>query len=256
MRPAYTRSAISVFNIGRMTEKSSVGEAPPGVAPAAQLARLRARVRDAAEAAGRDPDAIRILAVSKRQPIDAIEALAEAGLTDFGENYLQEALPKISQLSRLTWHFIGAVQGNKTRAIAEHFSWVHTIDRERIARRLAEQRPAELPPLDVCIEVNLSAEPTKSGVAPTQVAALAAQIAGVAQLRLRGLMALPAPADDYATQLATFQRLAEIQADLQAKGHALDTLSMGTSSDFTAAIAAGATIIRIGTALFGPRGAR
>lgn len=249
-----------------MTEKSSTGEAPRGAAPAARLAHLRARVRDAAEAAGRDPDAIRILAVSKRQPISAIAALAGAGLTDFGENYLQEALPKISRLSgmdgldqtvpELTWHFIGAVQSNKTRAIAEHFSWVHTIDRERIARRLAEQRPVELPPLDVCIEVNLSAEPTKSGVAPAEVDALAAQLTGIERLRLRGLMALPAPSDDFETQLATFLRLAELQANLQAQGHALDTLSMGTSSDFTAAIAAGATIIRIGTALFGPRGAR
>jgi pyridoxal phosphate enzyme (YggS family) len=211
-------------------------------------------VTAAAARADRSPDTIRILAVGKRQSVAAITAAAAAGLTDFGENYLQEALPKVAHFEGLTWHFIGAVQGNKTRAIAEHFAWVHTVDRPRIVRRLAEGRGVDRAPLNVCIEVNISGERSKSGVTPEKLGGLAAEVVRMPQLRLRGLMTLPEPSDDYATQYAAFSRLAEMQRRLCDEGYLLDTLSMGTSADFEAAIAAGATIIRIGTELFGARG--
>ncbi len=216
------------------------------------IAKVAARIREAAQAAGRDPDTVGLLAVSKTQPAEAIREANGAGLSDFGENYLQEALEKQADLAdlALTWHFIGPIQSNKTRAIAEHFDWVHSVDRLKIAQRLSEQRPAELPPLNVCLQVNVSGEASKSGCAPQDVAELARTIATLPNLRLRGLMAIPEPTDDRAEQHAAFARLRQLQ---QALALELDTLSMGMSQDLEAAIAEGATWVRIGTALFGTR---
>ncbi|MGH8413960.1 MAG: YggS family pyridoxal phosphate-dependent enzyme [Gammaproteobacteria bacterium] len=221
------------------------------------LKAVRARMAAAAVQAGRDPAAIRLLAVSKTWPATAIEAACKTGHTDYGENYLQEALPKLEALRdrrELVWHFIGALQANKTRPVAEHFAWVHTVDRQRIAQRLDAQRPVTLPPLNVCIEVCLDHEPGKSGVEPAQVPALADYIASLPHLRLRGLMSIPPPSDDPATQRIAFRRLRELFDTLNNKlGHDFDTLSMGMSGDFEAAILEGATLIRIGTAIFGAR---
>jgi pyridoxal phosphate enzyme (YggS family) len=222
---------------------------------ARNLALVRERVQAAARASGRDPAEITLLAVSKTQPLPTIRAALAADQHLFGENYLQEALDKIRALEGrdIVWHFIGALQANKTRAVAEDFAWVHTIDRERIAQRLSEQRPAELPPLDVCIEVRLSDEPGKHGVPPEDVPALAANIARLPRLRLRGLMTIPAPVEDEQQQRIPFRRLRELRDALNTQGHTLDTLSMGMSGDLEAAIAEGATLVRIGTAIFGPR---
>ncbi|MCO7544998.1 YggS family pyridoxal phosphate-dependent enzyme [Stutzerimonas nitrititolerans] len=216
------------------------------------IAKVAARIREAAQAAGRDPDTVGLLAVSKTQPAGAIREANGAGLSDFGENYLQEALEKQADLAdlALTWHFIGPIQSNKTRAIAEHFDWVHSVDRLKIAQRLSEQRPTELPPLNVCLQVNVSGEASKSGCAPQDVAELARAIATLPNLRLRGLMAIPEPTDDRAEQHAAFARLRQLQQTLALE---LDTLSMGMSQDLEAAIAEGATWVRIGTALFGAR---
>ncbi|WP_312679141.1 YggS family pyridoxal phosphate-dependent enzyme [Stutzerimonas nitrititolerans] len=216
------------------------------------IAKVAARIREAAQAAGRDPDTVGLLAVSKTQPAEAIREANGAGLSDFGENYLQEALEKQADLAdlALTWHFIGPIQSNKTRAIAEHFDWVHSVDRLKIAQRLSEQRPTELPPLNVCLQVNVSGEASKSGCAPQDVAELARAIATLPNLRLRGLMAIPEPTDDRAEQHAAFARLRQLQQALDLE---LDTLSMGMSQDLEAAIAEGATWVRIGTALFGAR---
>ncbi|MBT1120475.1 YggS family pyridoxal phosphate-dependent enzyme [Stutzerimonas nitrititolerans] len=216
------------------------------------IAKVAARIREAAQAAGRDPDTVGLLAVSKTQPAEAIREANGAGLSDFGENYLQEALEKQADLAdlALTWHFIGPIQSNKTRAIAEHFDWVHSVDRLKIAQRLSEQRPTELPPLNVCLQVNVSGEASKSGCAPQDVAELARTIATLPNLRLRGLMAIPEPTNDRAEQHAAFARLRQLQ---QALALELDTLSMGMSQDLEAAIAEGATWVRIGTALFGAR---
>lgn len=216
------------------------------------IAKVAARIREAAQAAGRDPDTVGLLAVSKTQPAEAIREANGAGLSDFGENYLQEALEKQADLAdlALTWHFIGPIQSNKTRAIAAHFDWVHSVDRLKIAQRLSEQRPTELPPLNVCLQVNVSGEASKSGCAPQDVAELARAIATLPNLRLRGLMAIPEPTDDRAEQHAAFARLRQLQ---QALALELDTLSMGMSQDLEAAIAEGATWVRIGTALFGAR---
>ncbi|WP_312591536.1 YggS family pyridoxal phosphate-dependent enzyme [Stutzerimonas nitrititolerans] len=216
------------------------------------IAKVAARIREAAQAAGRNPDTVGLLAVSKTQPAEAIREANGAGLSDFGENYLQEALEKQADLAdlALTWHFIGPIQSNKTRAIAEHFDWVHSVDRLKIAQRLSEQRSTELPPLNVCLQVNVSGEASKSGCAPQDVAELARTIATLPNLRLRGLMAIPEPTDDRAEQHAAFARLRQLQ---QALALELDTLSMGMSQDLEAAIAEGATWVRIGTALFGAR---
>ncbi|MDZ7735091.1 MAG: YggS family pyridoxal phosphate-dependent enzyme [Gammaproteobacteria bacterium] len=222
---------------------------------AQNLTSLRRQIADYAHKYQRDPDSVRILAVSKHQPLDAMRAVRDAGQSDFGENYLQEALAKMEVFGReaLHWHFIGPLQTNKTRSIAGHFNWVHTVDRDRIARRLNEHRPADLPPLAVCIQVNISGEASKSGVSPAGLSALAATVAGLPQLQLRGLMALPAPAASLAEQRRPFAELRGAFEALQAEGHRLDTLSMGTSADLEAAIAEGATMVRIGTTLFGPR---
>lgn len=222
---------------------------------AQNLAAVRVRIAAAAQAAGRDPADIRLLAVSKGQAADAVEAAWAAGQREFGENYLQEALPKLTALSSrgLAWHFIGPLQTNKTRAIAEHFDWLHTVDRRQLAERLSAQRPAELPPLNICLQVNISGEASKSGVSAGELSALADAVAGLPRLTLRGLMTIPAPAGDLQAQRAPFRRVRELQDELRARGHALDTLSMGMSDDLEAAIAEGATLVRIGTAVFGPR---
>ncbi len=221
----------------------------------ARLRVVRARIARAAIAAGRDPAGVCLLAVSKTFGAAAVRDLAACGQHEFGENYLREALDKQAALRDLPlmWHFIGPIQSNKTRAIAEHFSWVHGVDRVKIAERLSAQRPAGLPPLQVCIEVNVSGEASKGGVAAAELPALAAAVAALPGLRLRGLMAIPAPTSDGEAQRAAFRKMRELFDDLRARGHALDTLSMGMSGDLEAAILEGATIVRIGTALFGER---
>ncbi|MEW5903546.1 MAG: YggS family pyridoxal phosphate-dependent enzyme [Pseudomonadota bacterium] len=219
------------------------------------LQAVRQAVSAAATAAGRAPDSVSLLAVSKTFPAAAVREAAAAGQRAFGENYLQEALDKMAALPDLPleWHFIGPIQSNKTRPIAEHFAWVHGVDRLKVAERLSAQRPAELPPLNICLQVNVSGEASKSGVAPAEVEALALQVGQLPNLRLRGLMAIPAPADDVAAQRRPFALMRELFERLNAQGLRLDTLSMGMSHDFPAAIAEGATIVRIGTAIFGAR---
>jgi len=219
------------------------------------IAGIRAGLESGAARYGRSAASIALLAVSKSQPAEAIRAAATCGLRDFGESYLQEALVKMEQLTDLplTWHFIGPVQSNKTRLIAEHFHWVHSLDRDKIARRLAEARAPSSGPLNVCLQVNISGEPTKSGVAPAAVEELARYISALPNLRLRGLMAMPEPASSLTGQRAGFHRLREIFIRLQQAGQQLDTLSMGTTSDLEAAIAEGSTMVRVGTGIFGPR---
>jgi pyridoxal phosphate enzyme (YggS family) len=216
------------------------------------LSALAARIASAAQAAGRDPANIQLLAVSKTKPASAIREIYAAGVRDVGENYLQEALTKQEALRDLPliWHFIGPIQSNKTKAIAEHFDWVHSVDRLKIAQRLSEQRPAALAALNICLQVNVSGEDSKSGCAPADLPALAEAVAKLPNLRLRGLMAIPEPSDDRAAQEAAFASLRTLQQRL---GLGLDTLSMGMSHDLEAAIAQGATWVRIGTALFGAR---
>lgn len=216
------------------------------------IASVAARIAAAANAAGRDESSIQLLAVSKTKPAAALREAYAAGIRDFGENYLQEALGKQLELVDLplTWHFIGPIQSNKTRAIAEHFDWVHSVDRLKIAQRLSEQRPAELPPLNICIQVNVSGEASKSGCAPADLPALATAIAQLPRLRLRGLMAIPEPTDERAAQDAAFAAVRQLQEQLNLD---LDTLSMGMSHDLESAIDQGATWVRIGTALFGAR---
>jgi len=216
---------------------------------------VRSRIRSAAIAAGRDPNSVILVAVTKAKPAESVRLAATAGVTDFGENYLQEALPKMEQLAdlNLQWHFIGGIQSNKTRAIAERFHWVQSVDRLSIARRLSEQRPFHSPPLNVCIQVALVPEATKGGVAPEALAELAAAIEPLPRLRLRGLMCVPPPQADAAAERLVFARLKAALTDLNALGLKLDTLSMGMSGDFESAIAEGATLVRIGTALFGSR---
>jgi pyridoxal phosphate enzyme (YggS family) len=219
------------------------------------LQAVRSRIDRAAMAAGRQPSQVSLLAVGKTFPASYIEAAIEAGQSAFGESYVQEAVKKITQLRRAAeWHFIGPIQSNKTAQIAECFSWVHSIEREKIAVRLNDARSPDLPPLDVCIQVNVSGEASKSGVAPGAERALARTIADLPRLRLRGLMAIPEPTDDIALQRSRFAEVRRLKEALCAEGHALDTLSMGMSDDLEAAIAEGATIVRVGTAIFGSRG--
>jgi hypothetical protein len=216
---------------------------------------VRDRLRAAEGRFGRPAGSVALLAVTKtRPPADVREAFA-AGQRAFGESYVSEALEKMAALGDLPleWHFIGPVQSNKTRPIAEHFAWVHSVDREKIARRLSDQRPAGLPPLQVCLEVNVSGEATKAGVAPTELEPLARQVAGLPGLRLRGLMAVPAPEEDFDRQRVGFRRLRGLFEDLRARGLDLDTLSMGMTADLEAAVAEGSTLVRVGTAIFGPR---
>ena len=221
----------------------------------AQLQAVRARIADAARLYGRDPATIQLLAVSKGWPAAALRELAAAGQGAFGESYVQEAVGKIDELRDcgIEWHFIGALQANKTRLVAESFDWVHSVDELRIAQRLAAQRPATKPDLSVCLQVNISAEASKGGVSPAALLPLARAVAALPGLRLRGLMAIPAASDDFAAQRDAFRRLRELCQRLRADGLSLDCLSMGMSHDFEAAIAEGATLLRVGTAIFGER---
>ncbi len=226
---------------------------------ATRLQQLLDRIRQAEISYGRPPGSVTLLAVSKTWPLSDIASAAACGQHAFGENYLQESIGKITQakqtaaLDALEWHYIGAIQSNKTAEIAEHFDWVHSVDRLKIARRLSEQRPPSLPPLNLCLQVNISAEASKSGCLPQEAIALAHEIAALDNIRLRGLMAIPAPADGFDQQRAVFEQLHALYQQIQASGLALDTLSMGMSDDLEAAIAAGATIVRIGSAIFGQR---
>ncbi|RHW21251.1 YggS family pyridoxal phosphate-dependent enzyme [Pseudomonas jilinensis] len=219
---------------------------------AKNIANVRERIHRAAKSVERDPAGVTLIAVSKTRPAGDIREAWAAGIHDVGENYLQEALDKIEALADLplTWHFIGPIQSNKTRAIAEHFDWVHSVDRLKIAKRLSEQRPTERGPLNICLQVNISGEDSKSGVALADLPALAAAVAELPNLRLRGLMAIPAPAEDSAARRAPLQALRQA---LQALPLPLDTLSMGMTDDLTEAVQEGATQVRIGTALFGAR---
>ncbi len=221
------------------------------------LQQVHSRINAACAAAGRPVDSVTLLAVSKTFGADAVRAAFAAGERQFGENYVQEALDKISVLAdlrrQLTWHLIGPLQSNKTRPVAAAFDWVHSVDRLKIAQRLSEQRPADVPPLQVCLQVNISGEASKSGLLPAEVLAVAAQVARLPRLRLRGLMAIPEPAADPAAQHAPHRALHALLAALNASGLALDTLSMGMSADLEAAVAEGATTVRIGTAIFGGR---
>lgn len=222
---------------------------------ASALQAVRERIARAAHAAGRSPDEIHLLAVSKTQTIDAIRAAISAGQRDFGENYVQEAVEKIRALPGLglQWHFIGPLQSNKTRQIAESCEWVHSIDRASIAERLSQARSPERAPLQVCVQVNISAEATKHGVTATQLESLARHIQTLPRLKLRGLMAIPEQVSDVAQQKAQFRQLKYLFDELNTQGFALDTLSMGMSHDLEAAIAEGSTLIRVGTAIFGAR---
>lgn len=219
---------------------------------AKNIAKVRTRIREAAQACGRDPQTVGLLAVSKTKPAAAVREAHACGQHDFGENYLQEALNKQVELSDLplTWHFIGPIQSNKTRPIAEHFAWVHSVDRLKIAQRLSEQRPTQMPPLNICLQVNVSGEASKSGCTPDELPALAEAVSQLPNLRLRGLMTIPEPTSDVAQQHAACARLRQLRDDLNLE---LDVLSMGMSDDLEAAIAEGATWVRIGTALFGAR---
>jgi pyridoxal phosphate enzyme (YggS family) len=222
---------------------------------ALQVQEVRERVARAVAAAGRSAHSVTLLAVGKAQPLALLRAAADAGLTDFGESYLNEALEKVAALQEraLTWHYIGRLQANKTRPVAEAFAWVHAVDRLKIAERLSAQRPYHAPPLNVCLQVNLAGEASKGGVPPAQLAPLAAAVAALPRLTLRGLMCLPPQETDPARQRHWFAQLRALQEELNARGARLDTLSMGMSDDFEAAIAEGATIVRLGTVLFGPR---
>lgn len=230
-----------------------------------KLHQVRTRIEAACRDAGRAPNSVALLAVSKTFPADAVLQAANAGQRAFGENYLQEAVAKIEQLrglgqETLQWHCIGPVQANKTRLVAEHFDWLHTLDRERIAVRLSEQRPSHLAPLQVCIQVNVDGGTNKAGVAPEDAMALARTVASLPGLQLRGVMSIPEPVEDFAGQLELHQRARKVfdalrESDLP--GHAqIDTLSLGMTGDLEAAIAAGSTMVRVGSGLFGARSAR
>lgn len=213
-----------------------------------------AEIAAAARQSGRNPDEILLLGASKQQPAAAIRTLAGLGLQDFGENYVQDALDKQAELAdlELTWHFIGRIQSNKTHDIAANFDWVHGVDRLKIARRLSDQRETA-PPLNICLQVNIDDEPSKGGLPPAELAEIAAAVAELPNLRLRGLMAIPKPESDPIRQRAAFRQVRELSEQLRGGDLELDTLSMGMSGDLEAAIAEGATIVRVGTGLFGPR---
>ncbi|MGH8456014.1 MAG: YggS family pyridoxal phosphate-dependent enzyme [Stenotrophobium sp.] len=221
----------------------------------ANLATLRLRIAEACKTCGRGLETVRLLAVSKNFRVDAVMQAIAAGQREFGENYLQEALEKIAQIPRagIQWHFIGPIQSNKTRAIAENFDWAQSVDRLRIARRLSEQRPEHLPPLNVCVQVNVSAESSKSGCAAADAPDLCHAVAQLPRLKLRGLMAIPAPITDTAEARRTFGALHALYEKIRQSGLEIDTLSAGMSDDLEAAIAKGSTLVRIGTAIFGKR---
>lgn len=223
------------------------------------LQQVRERISSTARQCGRDPQQITLLAVSKTKPVTAIEEAILAGQTAFGENYVQEGVEKIAHFKQksgtplLSWHFIGPLQSNKSRLVAEHFHWLHTLDSHTLAQRLSRQRPLSLPPLNVLIQINISGEESKSGIAPADLLPLAAQVVELPRLRLRGLMAIPAPQADYPRQLAVFQKMAVLFDGLRQYHGGVDTLSMGMTDDMPAAIVAGSTLVRIGTAIFGAR---
>ena len=222
---------------------------------AANLQAVRERIAAAAEAVGRRPDEVSLLAVSKTWPADDVRQAAAAGQKAFGENYVQEGAAKAAELAslELEWHFIGPLQSNKTRQVAERFDWVHSIEREKIARRLSEQRAPDLPPLNVCLQVNVSGEDSKSGVSPSGLPALARAVVQMPRLSLRGLMCIPEPTSDLAVLRGRFAALRGLRDALAAEGIVLDTLSMGMSDDLEAAIAEGSTLVRVGSAIFGAR---
>lgn len=219
------------------------------------LALIRDLLAKAAVDAGRNADSVNLLAVSKKQPLNKVIEAAAAGQRDFGENQVVEGIEKIKSLANdeLVWHFIGHLQSNKTRAVAEHFDWVHSIDRLKTAERLSQQRPDSLGDLNICLQVNVDEEASKSGMPFSSVADVARRVAGLRKLRLRGLMCLPAVRDDFDAQREPFARLRELADELATEGLVTDTLSMGMSADFRAAIFEGSTIVRLGTAIFGPR---
>jgi PLP dependent protein len=223
------------------------------------LQAVKEHIATAARAVSRESQQVTLLAVSKTFGADAVIAAADAGQRAFGENYLQEALDKMAAIRAarpdllLEWHFIGPIQSNKTRPIAEHFDWVHSVDREKIAQRLSEQRPPHLPPLNICLQVNISGEASKSGVTPEELMGLAPRVAALPRLKLRGLMAIPEPVEDMEQQRVPFRQVRHLLDALRSQGLALDTLSMGMTADLAAAVAEGATIVRIGTAIFGQR---
>ena len=219
------------------------------------LQAVQARISNAAAAVGRSPESVRLLAVSKTWPLACVLDATDAGQRAFGENYVQEGVDKIAAVSgrNLEWHFIGPLQSNKTKPVAEHFDWVHSIDRLKVAERLSAQRPAYLAPLQVCVQINVSGEASKSGCAPDEALALCRAVAALPGLQLRGLMAIPEPTDDLQAQRIPFRKLRELREQICAAGLPLDTLSMGMSHDLEAAVAEGATIVRIGTAIFGER---
>ncbi|ENG5982957.1 YggS family pyridoxal phosphate-dependent enzyme [Vibrio alginolyticus] len=220
---------------------------------------ITSQIRYDEQKCGRTPESVQLLAVSKTKPVEAILEAYQAGQTSFGENYVQEGVSKVQHFAehypdnRIEWHFIGPIQSNKSRLVAEHFDWVHTIDRTKIAQRLNDQRPSELKPLQVLIQVNTSGEASKSGVTEAEVFELAELISRLPNLTLRGLMSIPANVSDYESQLHEFQKLATLKQTLEAQFPEIDTLSMGMSGDMTAAIEAGSTMVRIGTAIFGAR---
>jgi pyridoxal phosphate enzyme (YggS family) len=223
---------------------------------ASRINQVKQRIRDAEQAAGRQAGSVRLLAVSKTRPVEDIRASINIGQLCFGESYVKEALGKIQQLaneSGIEWHYIGPIQSNKTASLAEHFDWVHSVDRLKIAQRLSDQRPANKAPLNVCIQVNTSGESSKAGIPPEQLDELAQRIQQLPRLRLRGLMTIPARQTDAEQQRVPFRQLRALFEKLNARGFQLDTLSMGMSDDMEAAIQEGATIVRIGTAIFGPR---
>ena len=233
-----------------MTDNSS--------SPEKRLHRVQQLIRQTLAQSQRPTDATLLLAVSKTRPASELLALYQLGQRHFGENYLQEALQKITELNdcNIEWHFIGPIQSNKTRDIATHFSWVHSVDRLKIAQRLSNQRPDNLPPLNICLQVNVSGETSKSGCSLEELPQLAVEVAKLPHLKLRGLMAIPAPSDNVKAQRRPFRILHDALQRLRGDNPTLDTLSMGMSGDLTAAIAEGATLVRIGTALFGPRAAK
>ncbi len=223
------------------------------------IEQITSQIRSAEQKCGRAPDSVQLLAVSKTKPIDAILEAALGGQVAFGENYVQEGVDKVKHFSEqhsnlnLEWHFIGPIQSNKTRPIAESFQWVHSVERDKIAQRLSDQRPSELPPLQVLIQVNTSGEESKSGTSEETVFALAELISSLPNLTLRGLMSIPANVSDYQSQLNAFSQLADLKGKLAVKYPNIDTLSMGMSGDMDAAVEAGSTMVRIGTAIFGAR---
>lgn len=221
----------------------------------ANLQLIWLRIRKACEHSGRDPTSVRLLAVSKTFPAEAVAHAHAAGQIDFGENYIQEGVEKIQALAHLplVWHCIGPIQSNKTRLVAEHFDWVHSVDRLKIAQRLSEQRPVARGPLQICIQVNVDGGPTKAGVPSGMAAELAAQVGKLPGLRLRGIMSIPEPAPDFASALEVHQRARALYDSLKAQGFDLDTLSLGMSADLEPAIQVGSTMVRVGSAIFGAR---